>query len=63
VESVNLAVRFILEVSALVALGYWGWKTGACGMRWVLAVGAVVAAVLVWSLFVSPNPTIEVTRH
>jgi Protein of unknown function (DUF2568) len=62
VQSVNLAVRFILEVGALVALGYWGWKSGASAMRWVLAVGAVAAAVLVWSLFVSPNPTIEVAR-
>jgi hypothetical protein len=47
VESVNLAVRFILEVGVLVALGHWGWKTGEGGMRWVFAIGAVLAAVAV----------------
>jgi hypothetical protein len=62
VESANLAVRFILEMGALVALGYWGWKTGDGGMKWVLAVGSVIAAVVVWSLFVSPDPTIELAR-
>jgi Protein of unknown function (DUF2568) len=62
VESANLAVRFILEICVLVALGYWGWKTGDGTMRWVLAVGSVVAAIVVWSLFVSPNPTIELAR-
>ena len=61
-ESVNLAVRFILEVGVLVALGHWGWKTGEGAMRWVFAIGAVLAAVVVWTLFVSPDPTIELAR-
>lgn len=61
-EAANLAVRFILEIGVLVALGYWGWKTGNGTMRWVLAVGSVVAAIVVWSLFVSPDPTIELAR-
>jgi hypothetical protein len=28
VQSLNLAVRFLLEICALTALGYWGFKTG-----------------------------------
>ncbi len=36
----NLALRFLLEVAALVAMGYWGWNklsydrlAGWCGSR------------------------------
>ncbi len=39
--------------------GYWGWKSADGAARWALAIGAVVAVVVVWTLFVSPNPTIE----
>lgn len=31
-------------------------------MRWVLSIGAVAAVVVVWVLFVSPEPTIELAR-
>jgi membrane protein YdbS with pleckstrin-like domain len=55
----NLALRFLLEIGALVAGGYWGWKSADGAARWALAIGAVVAVVVVWTLFVSPNPTIE----
>jgi hypothetical protein len=58
-KNVNLALRFLLELGALVAVGYWGWKTGDGAMRWVLMVGGVAGVIVVWALFVSPNPTIE----
>ena len=54
----NLALRFLLEIAALVAVGYWGWKSAEGPARWVLAIGAVAAVVAIWTLFVSPNPTI-----
>lgn len=27
-ESANLALRFLLELGVLVAVGYWGFRTG-----------------------------------
>jgi hypothetical protein len=38
----NLALRFLLELTALTAVGYWGWKTGDGALGWVLAVAAVL---------------------
>ena len=29
IKSVNLAVRFLLELGALVAMSYWGFQTGS----------------------------------
>jgi len=56
IESANLALRFMLELSALAALGCWGWHSGgnrAAGFG--LATGAPLLAALVWSQFVAPN--------
>jgi hypothetical protein len=58
-EGANLAVRFALEMSALAAAAYWGFSIGSGVMRWALAIGAP-GAVVVWALFVSPKPAIEV---
>lgn len=47
----NLALRFGLEMTALVALGLAGWALGTGGMRWLLAVGLPVLAVVAWGTF------------
>ncbi len=28
-RAANLGLRFLLELGALAAVGYWGWKTAA----------------------------------
>jgi hypothetical protein len=50
-RAANLAVRFLLELCALAALGYGGYEAGG----WLLAVALPVAAAVVWGLFVSPK--------
>ena len=52
----NLALRFFLELCALVALGYWGGTT-AYGMatRIVLAIALPLAAAMFWGTFVAPR--------
>ena len=62
VVGANLALRFLLELAALTAVGYWGWKTGDGALGWVLAVAAVAAVIAVWALFVSPKHTIETSK-
>ena len=55
-----LAVRFALELGALAALGYWGFKAGGTtAARIVLGVGAPIAAIVLWWTFVSPNAPVE----
>jgi hypothetical protein len=55
VASSNLALRFVLELGALAALGYAGFQTDR-GMllRVVVGVGAPVLAGVLWSIFVAP---------
>lgn len=54
----NLALRFLLELAALGALGYWGYQTGSGTFsRIALAIGAPLLAAVVWGLFVAPKAT------
>jgi hypothetical protein len=52
IKNANLLLRFLLELCALAALGYWGFKTGG-GMaaKVGLGIGAPLAAALVWGCF------------
>lgn len=52
---INLAVRFLLEVAALLAVGYWGWSTGSGVLRFVLALGLPLMAAVLWGTFRVPN--------
>jgi hypothetical protein len=52
---VNLALRFLLEMVALVALGLWGWQRGDGLLRFVLAVGIPLAAAAAWGIFNVPD--------
>ena len=55
-KAANLALRFLLEVSALVALGYWGFHAGdGDATHWILGIGAPLVAAVVWGLFVAPR--------
>ncbi len=51
----NLALRFLLELAGLFALGYWGWTTHSGAARWLWAILAPLAAALLWGVFRVPN--------
>ena len=52
---VNLAVRFILEIVALVAIGYWGWTQHDGFVRYLLAIGGPILAAVLWATFAVPD--------
>lgn len=52
---INLAVRFLVEVAALVAIGYWGWSQHDGVLRFVLAVGGPLLAAILWGTFAVRN--------
>jgi Protein of unknown function (DUF2568) len=54
-KSVNLAVKFLLELAAFAALAYWGATIGHGVWAVVLAIAAPLAAVIVWALFCAPR--------
>ena len=52
---INLAIRFILELTALVALGIWGWKQSDGWLRFALSFGIPIIAAAIWGIFAVPN--------
>jgi hypothetical protein len=52
---INLAVRFFLELTALIAMGFWGWNQGEGLLRYALAFGLPVIAAVIWGVFAVPN--------
>jgi hypothetical protein len=51
----NLAVRFVLELAALYALGRWGWRHGDGGWRFVVAAAIPLIAASAWGVFAVPG--------
>jgi hypothetical protein len=51
----NLTVRFILEMAALVSLGYGGWHATTGFWRYLLAILLPVIAATLWGTFRTPN--------
>lgn len=55
-RAANLAVRFLLELCALAALGVWGWHApGPLAVRLVAAAAAPLAGAMVWGTWVAPK--------
>ena len=52
---INLFVRFLLEMAALVVIGIWGWKVGTEDFRIGLAFGLPVLTAAIWGIFAVPN--------
>ena len=52
---INLAVRFILEIAGLIALGTWGWNQADGILRFVLALGIPFLAAVLWGTFAVPD--------
>ncbi len=51
----NLALRFLLELSALFAMGYWGWSAAQGIFRFVLAAGIPLLAAFLWGSVRQPE--------
>lgn len=55
-KSVNLAVRFLIELGALAGFAYWGWQTGtSVAIQILLAVVTPLLAALIWGRFIAPK--------
>ena len=62
IKAANLGLRFVLELCALGAIGYWGFHaTKSTSLRWVLGIGAPLVVAGVWSLFVAPQSAVDLS--
>jgi len=55
IQSLNLALRFILELTALGIMGYWGWKQTDGWLRIILAFGIPIIFMSIWVIFNVPG--------
>ncbi|MEU8763692.1 YrdB family protein [Streptomyces sp. NPDC048659] len=56
----NEALAFLLELTALALLAWWGWATpGSVPAGLLLAVAAPAAAATLWGLFAAPKARIR----
>jgi anti-sigma-K factor RskA len=55
VRPANDGLRFLLELSALAAVAYWGWSEHGGVWRWVLVVAAPLAIAVVWGSTIAPK--------
>lgn len=53
----NLAIRFLLELAMLFALGYWGWVRHEGAWRYILVIGLPILAAFLWGTFRKPGDT------
>lgn len=51
----NLVLRFILEMTALVGIGMWGWNQTDGWMRFIAAIGLPMIAATIWGVFNVPG--------
>jgi Protein of unknown function (DUF2568) len=61
----NDVLRFVLELGALAALGYWGFAEFDGAAQWVFGLGAPLIAAGVWGTSVAPRasrPTVDPVR-
>ncbi|WP_052659453.1 YrdB family protein [Bacillus alveayuensis] len=60
-KEIILAIRFLLEICSLIALGYWGYYLGkGVGMKIFLLIFMPVMMMLLWGMFISPKASIHI---
>ena len=52
---INLTIRFLLELTALISTGIWGWNQSDSWIRFVLSLGIPIGLAAVWGIFAVPN--------
>ena len=47
----NLGLRFVLELAALIAVAWWGWAAFGDGFQWAAVIAAPLTAAAAWGTF------------
>jgi hypothetical protein len=51
----NLGFRFLLELTALIIIGYWGYQSQPNFYKYILMIGLPVIIATIWGVFAVPN--------
>lgn len=59
-KSINLAVRFLLELCVLASVGYWGFRTGSATLlKILLGIGSPLLIAVIWGMFGAPKANFQ----
>ncbi|WP_410983178.1 YrdB family protein [Bacillus cereus] len=59
-RSVNLVIRFLLELCAQVSLGYWGFQVGeSVYTKFAFCIGSPLMFAIVWGAFIAPKASLK----
>lgn len=59
-KNANLALAFLLELCALAALGYWGFRIGDGALAKIaLGLGAPLLMAVFWGIFLAPRAVVR----
>jgi hypothetical protein len=60
IKGLNVAIRFLLELCVLAAVGYWGFKTGSGWLlKILLGIGAPLLIAVIWGMFGAPKANMQ----
>lgn len=48
---VNLIIRFVLELLALLSVGYWGWNEFDGSLKYAFGLGLPIIMTIIWGTF------------
>jgi len=52
---INLLIRFLLEIIALITMGIWGWHQATGALQYLLAIGIPLLFTTLWGVFAVPD--------
>jgi len=56
VQTINLGLRFVLELCLLAALGYWGFQLEQGWLLQIMVgIGSPLLVAVIWGMFVAPK--------
>jgi hypothetical protein len=60
IKGLNVAIRFLLELCVLAAVGYWGFKTGSGWfLKILLGIGVPLLIAVIWGTFGAPKANMQ----
>jgi len=60
IKTVNLAIRFLLELCALISLGYWGFHVGSSVYtKFLFGIGSPLLLAILWGTFIAPKASLK----
>ena len=62
-KNINLGLRFLLELTALISLGYWGFKTReTLLLKLCFGIGLPLITAIIWGVFGSPKAVLPLFK-